>query len=73
MKLIVWSLLPTWKNCWTCGAALKFASPAWFALILQVPEDAKLTSPPLIEQTLPLEASMVKVTVRPELAFAVGV
>ena len=39
----------------------------------QLPTPVKLTTPPLIEQSELVVASMVKVTPRPEVAVAVGV
>ena len=72
VKVIVW-LRFTEKACCTWGAALKVVLPAWLASRVQVPGPVKLTTPPLMEQTLPLEASTVMVTARPEVAVAVGV
>ena len=40
----------TVTDCWTCGAALKVAFPAWFASIRHVPAAVKLTTPPDKEQ-----------------------
>ena len=47
-KLIVWLPFCTAKLCCTCEAAFQFASPAWFALIVQVPTATKLTLVPEI-------------------------
>ena len=49
------------------------ASPAWFALIRQVPAPLNETTPAEIEQTELAAASMVIGTARPEEAVAVGV
>ena len=49
------------------------AFPAWLASRVQVPTASKLTTPPLMEQTLVDVESTVMVTVRPEVAVAVGV
>ena len=72
VKVMVWVRL-TAKLCWTWGAALQVVLPAWLASRVQVPGPWKLTTtPPVIEQTPELEASTVMVTVRPEVAVAVG-
>ena len=47
--------------------------PAWFASTLHVPTPVKETTPAEIEHTEEVEASMVKVTVSPEVVVAVGV
>ena len=61
------------KVCCTCGAAFQLALPAWLASTTQVPAAVKLTTPAEIEQTEEAVASIVNVTLRPELALAVGV
>jgi hypothetical protein len=37
-----------WNDCWTCGAEFQSVSPAWSALIVQVPVAAKLITPALV-------------------------
>src|SRR5436190_24156962 len=73
-NVIVWfnfALLWTAKLCVADGAALYVASPAWSALTVQVPGPPKLTSlAPLTVQTCGVV--VVNVTVRPEVAVAVG-
>ena len=64
--------LPTAKLCCTCGAALQFGLPDWWASITHVPAPMKLTTVPAIEQTPLALASIVNATVRPEVAVAVG-
>src|SRR5690349_5264582 len=58
----------TAKLCCTCGAGSHPASPAWSALITQVPAPWKLTVEPVIEHTAPALASIANVTGRPEVA-----
>ena len=70
MKVIVCEPLPTVNDCCTCGAALKFALPAWLASITQVPAPMKLTVAPETEHTEVALESMVKTTDRPEDAVA---
>jgi len=64
----VWAL--TAKDCWASGAASKLALPASLASIVHVPAPMKLTVEPEIEQTDPLDASIVRETGRPEEAVA---
>ena len=65
--------LPTANDCWAWGAAFQLALPAWLASTLHVPTALKLTTPPEIAQTELLVASIVKVTLRVDVAVAVGV
>ena len=69
--MIVWLPLLIVKDCWTCGAAFQLASPAWLALIVQVPTATKVTVVPDTVQT-PVVAEL-KMTVRPEEAVALTV
>jgi hypothetical protein len=71
VNVIVWLDLPTPNDCCACGAALKFALPAWLASMMQVPVAVKLTVEPLIEHTDAAVASMVKVTGSPDVDVAV--
>ena len=73
VNVIVWLAAPTANDCCTCGAALKFALPAWLPSMTHVPAAVKLTVAPEIEHTELALASMVKVTVNPEDAVAVTV
>ena len=60
-------------NEWlTCGAGWKLPSPAWPALIVQVPAATKVRMPPDVIVQTPVVAD-VKVTVSPELAVAASV
>jgi hypothetical protein len=70
-KLIVWFAFDTVKDCDTCGAALKFALPAWFASMVQVPVPTIVTVEPSNVQT-PVVA-VLKLTPNPEEAVAVTV
>ena len=60
--------LPTANDCWTCGAAFQFVSPAWLALTTHVPTAMKLTVEPETEQ-IP-GAPLVKLTARPDVEVA---
>jgi len=76
VKVMVWLALLTVTviDCWTWGAAFQLVLPAWLASTTQVPAPAKLTTPAEIEHAPEvLEPSIVKLTVRPEVAVAVGV
>src|SRR5262245_10613789 len=61
----------TVNDCCTCGAGKKLASPAWLALITHVPAPMNDTVEPATEHTVLADASIVNVTVRPEVAVAV--
>ena len=50
---------------------MKLAFPAWSASMTQVPAPMKETVAPLIVQTVLAVASIVNVTVRPDVAVAV--
>src|SRR6185295_4148261 len=73
VKVIVWFCLTTGNDCCTCGAGFQLASPGWFALITQVPAPMNDTVEPEIVHTVLADASIVKITARPEVAFAVTV
>ena len=49
---------------------LKVLSPAWLALMVQVPTPMKLTTEPVIEHTDDADPGMVNTTGRPEEAEA---
>src|SRR6185295_10016852 len=70
---MVWSCLVTANDCCTCDAGFQLASPAWLALMTQVPAPMNDTVEPAIVHTVLAEASMVNVTVSPEVAVAVTV
>jgi hypothetical protein len=63
----------TVKVCWTWGAALKLALPAWLASRTQEPVLWKLTTPAVMVQMPLLEASTLMVTAKFEVAVAAGV
>jgi len=65
-NVIVWFPLAIVNVCGTSGAALKFASPACFAVIVQLPAPVMCTLDPALVQ-LPVAAN---VTVKPEVAVA---
>ena len=76
VKVMVWLALLTVIviDCSTWGAAFQLVLPAWLASTTQVPAPVKLTTPAEIEHAPEvLEPSIVKLTVRPEVAVAVGV
>src|SRR3954462_15181617 len=70
---MVCALLPTVNDCWTCGAALKLALPAWLASITHVPAPVNERVAPEIEHTADATGSIVKLTVSPEVAVAATV
>jgi hypothetical protein len=63
---------PTVTTCWICVAGWKLPLPDWLALTVQVPAAVKETTPELIAQMLEDEALMLKITVNPDVAVAVG-
>jgi len=68
---IDWLSFTTLKLCETCGAAPKFASPGWFASIVQVPPPTIVTVVPDTWQVAVVV--VLKITVRPELVVATTV
>jgi hypothetical protein len=60
---------PMLMLCWACAAAFQLLSPAWLALIMQVPTAVKVSVPPASTQPL-LPAASDTVGVNPELATA---
>ena len=50
-KVIVWSAAVTVKVCWTGGAGLNVALPAWSAWMVQVPAASSDTDEPVTEHT----------------------
>ena len=71
MKVIVWLPLLIVKLRCTCVAAFQLVSPAWLALIVQVPTVTKVTVVPETVQTLVV--AEVKATVSAEEAVALTV
>ena len=63
----VWEPASTLTVCWTWGAAVYPALPAWLASMTQVPAPVKLTTTPAMEQAPAVEeASMLNVTGLPD-------
>src|SRR4051794_21075758 len=73
VKLMLWAPGPTANDCCTCGAALKFVSPAWLASITHVPAPVNDTVAPAIEHTPAEPALIVNAARRPEVAVAATV
>src|SRR5262249_43061129 len=59
--------------CWACSAGAKVVSPAWFALITQLPAATKLTVAAVSWHTELADAPTVNTTGKPELALAATV
>ena len=74
VKVIVWvPLTVAVAVCCAWAAAFQLLSPPWLASILQAPSVLKVTTPALMLHADDVVASIVKVTVRPDVAVAVGV
>lgn len=67
---VPWLMVNAWL---TCVAAAYVVLPLWFAAIVQLPEDSKVTLVPETEQTVDIEGTVENVTVSPDVAVAVNV
>ena len=72
-KVMVWLWPPTVIDCWAGVATFQLVSPAWVALMRQMPTAVKSTTPPAL-RVQPLEAASRAMSgSRPLVALAAGV